>query len=173
MNKAVLNKDVQEFINNHMDSDVSAMIFKGTRFPKVETKEIIEQIEAKKKCRTKLPTWFQTENIYYPNKLNIEQTSSEITASYKSKLISGASLIDLTGGFGVDCFYFSKAFKKVVHFELNPQLSALAEYNFKVLGIDTIETKNIDGIEYLINTKTHFDWIYIDPSRRHSIQTHL
>ncbi|NCO64708.1 MAG: class I SAM-dependent methyltransferase [Flavobacteriales bacterium] len=167
MNKAVLNKDVQEFINNHMDSDVSAMIFKGTRFPKVETKEIIEQIEAKKKCRTKLPTWFQTENIYYPNKLNIEQTSSEITASYKSKLISGASLIDLTGGFGVDCFYFSKAFKKVVHFELNPQLSALAEYNFKVLGIDTIETKNIDGIEYLINTKTHFDWIYIDPSRRH------
>lgn len=166
MNKAVLNKDVQEFIKNHLDSDVSTIIFKGTRFPKVETKEIIEQIEAKKRCKTKLPTWFQTENIYYPNKLNIEQTSSEITASYKSKLISGTSLIDLTGGFGVDCYYFSKVFKTVVHCELNEQLSEIVKNNYKALGINTIETKSIDGIEYLINTKNHFDWIYIDPSRR-------
>lgn len=167
MNKAILNKDVQEFINNHLDSDVSTMIFKGTSFPKVETKEIIEQIEAKKKCRHKLPTWFQTENIYYPNKLSIEQTSSEITASYKSTLISGNSLIDLTGGFGVDCFYFSKSFKTISHCELNPKLSVLAAYNFELLGIKTMETKNTDGIEYLINAKTCFDWIYIDPSRRH------
>lgn len=168
MNKAILNIDIQNFINNNIDSEVTLILLKGTTFHSVSTKEIIEQIEAKKKCKTKLPTWFQTENIYYPNKLNIEQTSSEITATYKSTCIEGNTIIDITGGFGVDCYYFSKRFKNVVHCELHDQLSELVAHNYKQLGIDNIQTHAIDGIEFLKQSSPQrFDWVYADPSRRH------
>ena len=113
MNKHLLNTVIQNFIDHNLNSDTTSILLKGTSFDKVETKDIIEQIEAKKKCQNKLPTWFSTQGIYFPNKLNIEQTSSEITAQYKSGLIKGNSIIDLTGGFGVDSYYFSKQFKEV------------------------------------------------------------
>ena len=115
MNNSLLNTKNQEFINNNLNSNVIALLLQGTTFADTDIKVIIEQIEAKKRSEKKLPTWFNAKNIYYPNKLNIEQTSSEITAKYKSSLISGESIIDLTGGFGVDCYYFSKVFKSVYH----------------------------------------------------------
>lgn len=170
MNKEVLNTAIQNFINNNLNSDISSLLLKGTAFDTVDTKEIIEQIEAKKKSENKLPTWFNTPNIYYPNKLNIEQTSSEITAQYKSQLVSGSSLIDLTGGLGVDSFYFSKTIKSVTHCEVNSRLSNIASYNFEQLTAFNINTTNEDGLEYLRNTRKVYDWIYIDPSRRHDIK---
>lgn len=167
MNKAILNTEIQEFINNNLESNITSILLKGTSFSSVDTKEIIEQIEAKKKCEYKLSTWFKTKNIYYPNKLNIEQTSSELTAQYKSKLIQGNSLIDITGGFGVDCFYFSKYFKNIVHCELNGQVSEIVQYNYSQMGVFNIETQNIDGIQFLKENNKPVDWIYADPSRRH------
>lgn len=167
MNKAILNTEIQSFINNNLDSNITSILLKGTSFSYIDIKEIIEQIEAKKKCKNKLATWFQTKNIYYPNKLNIEQTSSEVTAQYKSKLIKGNSLIDITGGFGVDCLYFSKHFKKIVYCELDKHLSDIVKHNYSQLGIFNIDTQNIDGIQFLKENNKPVDWIYADPSRRH------
>lgn len=166
MNKNLLHIDVQKYINENLSSDISRLLFKGASFNDVTTKEIVEQIEAKKKCKTKLSRWFKTENIYYPNKLNIEQTSSKLTAKYKSNLISGDRLIDLTGGFGVDCVFFSKKFKEVTHCEINDNLSEIVKHNFLQLNIDNIKTVSCDGIDFLTNDKKKYDWIYIDPSRR-------
>jgi len=168
LNDYILHTEIQEFINNNLNSDIISLLLKGTSFKGIETLDIIEQIEAKKKCKLKLPTWFYTENIYYPNKLNIEQTSSEITANYKAKLISGNALIDLTGGFGVDCFYFSKQFKTVTQCEISNKLSKLVSHNFFQLKAENIITKNEDGIAYLETEKQPFDWIYVDPSRRNT-----
>lgn len=167
MNNSILNIEIQEFINNNLKSDVSKLILKGTSFSKVDTKEIIEQIEAKKRCKKKLPSWFSRENIYYPNKVNIEQTSSEVTAKYKSNLIAGDTILDLTGGFGVDCFYFSKQFIAVEHCEINESLSNIVAHNYKQLKIKNINTIPTDGISYLSKSKKVYDWIYMDPSRRH------
>lgn len=168
MNHSILNTEIQEFINTNLSSDINVLLLKGTNFPDVETKEIIEQIEAKKRSKLKLSTWFSKANIYYPNKLNIEQTSSEISAKYKSELLKGHSIIDLSGGFGVDCFYFSKHFKDVTHCEINETLSEIVKHNFSQLGITNIDTHHTDGIEYLKKSGDYFDWIYIDPSRRHN-----
>jgi hypothetical protein len=167
LNSPILNIEIQDFINSNLKSDLSSLLLKGVSFPNVETIDIIEQIEAKKRCEKKLPTWFQTEQIIYPNKLNIEQTSSEVTAKYKSELIEGNTLIDLTGGFGVDCFYFSKRFKRVTHCEINNELSNIVNHNYKQLGVNNITTTQSDGIEYLKTIDKKQDWIYIDPSRRH------
>lgn len=167
MNKHILNNDIQYFINNNLFSDVNSILLKQTSFENVSTKELVEQIESKNKCKTKLPTWFNQANIYYPNKLNIEQTSSEITAEFKSKLLTGNRIIDLTGGFGVDCFYFSKHFKEVIHCELNESLSEIVQHNFEIFNLKNIQCFPTDGLEYLNSQSMQFDWIYIDPSRRH------
>ena len=167
MNTSILNTKIQDFINENLETDISKLLLKGTDFSSVDTKGIIEQIEAKKRCKKKLPTWFFAKNVYYPNKLNIEQTSSEITANYKANLIEGQSIIDLTGGFGVDCYYFSKRFKTVEHCEINNTLSGIVKHNYKQLNIKNIHTNTIDGLEYLKTSNKTFDWIYIDPSRRH------
>ncbi|XMO86384.1 class I SAM-dependent methyltransferase [Algibacter sp. AS12] len=167
MNKNILNTDIQNFIKNNTNIAIGDLVLKGTAFPDVETKQIIEQIEAKNRCKSKLFTWYSTNKIYYPNKLNIEQTSSETTAKYKSELINGDSIIDLTGGFGVDCFYFSKQFKSVTHCEINESLSDIVNHNYHQLNISNIKTINEDGIAYLETLNNKFDWIYIDPSRRH------
>ena len=67
MNKVILNIVVQEFINNNLNSDITSLLLKGISFDGVTTREIIEQIEAKKKCKNKLPAWFNSSNIYFPN----------------------------------------------------------------------------------------------------------
>jgi len=166
LNRSILDIAVQDFINQNLKSNLTQLILKGSPFDGVTIQEIATQIVAKEKSRKKLPSWFETKNIYYPPKLNLEQTSSEITANYKASLVSGKDLIDVTGGFGVDTFAFSKSFQKVIHCELNNELSNIASYNFGQLQAKNIKTHIGNGIEYINHSKEQFDCIYIDPSRR-------
>jgi 16S rRNA G966 N2-methylase RsmD len=170
LNTSILNKEIQEYINANLKSDMTKLILKGSNFDEVTIQEIAEQIVSKNKCKTKLPTWFQKENIYYPNKLNIEQTSSEITANYKANLVSGNSLIDITGGFGVDTYYFSKKIKNVTHCEINKELSKIVSHNNKQFNSKNIKTFVGNGLSYLEKSDYKFDWIYSDPSRRNDIK---
>ena len=166
MNERILHKDVQDFITKNLKSNIPQLVLKGSPFEDVFIQELANQIVSKQRSQKKLPTWFQTKEIYYPPKLNLEQTSSEITANYKSEIVSGNTLIDITGGFGVDSYAFSKKFKKVIHCEMNEELSRISNYNFKKLNIENIKTIHHDGIEYLNKNDDAFDCIYIDPSRR-------
>ena len=170
MNKNILHTEVQNYINKNLRANIEELIFKGSPFEGVTVQELANQLVAKQKSEKKLPTWFAAENIYYPAKISIEQTSSEITADYKSKLIQGESIIDITGGFGVDCLAFSKTFKKVIHCEINNDLSEIVAHNYKQLGVLNIETIAGDGLEYLKSTSQKFDCIYIDPSRRNDVK---
>lgn len=166
MNKKILHKEVQDFINSNLKADITKLVLKGSPFVEVSIQEIAEQLISKQKCKKKIPKWYATKNIYFPSKLNIEQTSSEITAKYKSGLISGNSLIDITGGFGVDSYYFSRKIKFVTHCEIDKNLSKIVLHNSAQLGAKNTTTIVGDGIEYLKNSDLKFDWIYTDPSRR-------
>ena len=170
MNTAILHTEVQQFITDNLKADITKLILKGSPFDDVSIQELANQIVAKQKSEHKLTSWFQTENIYYPSKINIEQTSSESTANYKSNLVTGTSIIDITGGFGIDCFYFSKHFKDVIHCEINEELSAIVTHNCKQLKITNITTFSGDAIDFLKNSEEKFDCIYIDPSRRDDIK---
>lgn len=166
MNKLILNTGVQEFITKNINTDIMSILLKKPIFDSISSKELAEQIESKNQCKKKLPTWFETAQIYYPKKLNIEQTSSEVAAQYKSEIVSGKSLIDLTGGFGVDSYFFSRKIDTVFHCEINPELAEIAAHNFDVLGAKNIITFFGDGLHYLKDSEDKFDWIFIDPSRR-------
>ncbi|WP_149302819.1 THUMP-like domain-containing protein [Pareuzebyella sediminis] len=168
MNKHILHTGVQSFIRNNFNTDTLSVILKPPFFDLVSNKELAQQLESRKKCEKKLPTWFSTPKIYYPSKLNIEQTSSEITAKYKTEIVSGNSLLDVTGGYGVDTFFFSKKIAKVFHCEMDKNLSDIASYNFKILGADNITAISGNGMDVLSNSGTIFDWVYIDPARRDS-----
>ena len=156
---------IQDFINKNLSSDLQKLILKGSPFKEVSIQEIATQIEGRKKIEKKLPTWFKTDGLIYPPKLNLEQSSSEITANYKTTLISGGDLIDLTGGFGIDAYYFAKKAAKVLHCELNEELSAIVQNNFKHLGISNVEFKIGDSLKVLQQIKK-VNTVYIDPSRR-------
>jgi uncharacterized protein YlbG (UPF0298 family) len=166
LNLSILQAIVQEFIDDNLKSNITKLILKGSPFDKISTQEVANQIVAKQKAAQKLPTWFATKNIYYPPKISMEQTSSEITAAYKANLVSGSSIIDITGGFGIDCYYFSKQFNHVIHCEINEELSTIVNHNYQQLNVKNIDTFSGNGIDFLKKTKETFDCIYIDPSRR-------
>ena len=166
MDFKLLNPDIQEFINTNLDKNIAKLALQKNPFPETEWIAILNQIEAKTKSKDKLPQWFAAKNIIYPSKISVEQTSSEKTASYKSELVSGESLIDLTGGFGVDDFYFAKKMKNVSHCEINSELSQIVKHNFEQLNASNISCYSGDSLEILTQYSSKYDWIYIDPSRR-------
>ena len=132
----------------------------------VSGQELSAQIAAKKKSAKKLPSWFNTPGILYPSLLSIEQCSSETTAAYKAGLTKGSNLIDLTGGFGVDTYYFSQSNASVTHCEINEDLSAIAAHNAPFLKQRNTNFVTGDGLDYLKNSVQHFGTVYIDPARR-------
>jgi 16S rRNA G966 N2-methylase RsmD len=167
---AILNPKIQEFIDSNIEASITKLALQKNPFPSVEWILILNQIAAKAKAKSKLPTWFSTLNIIYPSKISVEQTSSETTALYKASLVSGENLIDLTGGFGIDDFYFSKKIKNVIHCEINTELSDIVSHNFNQLNNKSITCYTGDSLETLQKLSTKWDWIYIDPSRRSDIK---
>ena len=162
----LLQAEIQQYIREHSTDDVTKLALQKNPFPGVEWPLIISQVAARQKAKDKLPTWFAAPNIIYPSKISVEQTSSETAAGYKSGLVSGESLIDLTGGFGIDDYYFSKIISHVTHCELNSELSAIARHNFEVLDAKNIDCLPGDSLGTLNRLNRQWDWIYADPARR-------
>lgn len=166
MDTSILSNEIQEYITLNINSDVSMLALQKNPFLDTDWASILNQIAVKQKAKIKLPTWFNTEKIIYPNKISLEQTSSEKTAKYKAELVAGNSLIDLTGGFGIDDYYFAQNINQVIHCEINEVLSEIVSHNLKQLHIENIKCIPEDSLNVLKNLNQQFDWIYIDPSRR-------
>lgn len=149
-----------------MNKDLNTLSLQKNPFPDIPYTSIIQQIDSKQRCKIKLPTWYKQSELLFPPKLSIEQTSSEACAAYKASLINGDSLIDLTGGFGVDTYYFSKQIAKVTHCEMQEELSEIVAYNFEKLGVKNINCHFGDSLEYLQKQNAQWDYIYLDPARR-------
>lgn len=167
----ILSKELKEFIKSNLNKNIKELALQKNPFSNYEWKWILNQIQAKKKAEKKLPTWFNNNEVIFPSSLSIEQTSSEALAKYKASLITGTSLIDLTGGFGVDAFYFAETFQKVVHCEFQEDLSAIVANNLNAMTIENIQTISGNSTLYLEKTSESFDWIYIDPARRSDVHT--
>lgn len=167
MNKEILTSAVQDYILAHEDASAASIALKKSPFANVSSRELAEQIDGRQRAKKKIPLWTNTKGIIFPEKLNLEQCSSSRTGAFKSSLIRPESrLIDLTGGFGVDSYYFATRAKQVVHCELNPTLSAITAHNFNALEMKNVHFHAGDGIAYLAESSSSFDYIYSDPSRR-------
>lgn len=163
---ALLLPEVQAYIRENTGVDPATLALKPHPFTDVPTPFLLQQVAARAKAKDKLPTWYKTENVVYPSRVSVEQTSSETTAAYKASQINGERLADLTGGFGVDSYYFSRNVNEVIHIERDAFLSDIAAHNFRLLDAPNVRCKNADSTEWL-QMQGEFDWLYIDPSRRH------
>ncbi|WP_073021717.1 THUMP-like domain-containing protein [Flavobacterium micromati] len=170
MDQMILKPEIQAFVDKNVGESISKLALQKNPFPDVDWIKILNQIEAKTKAKDKLPTWFSTSSVIYPRKISIEQTSSEKAASFKASIIAGESLIDLTGGFGVDDYFFAKKIKEVAHCELDSELSEIVKHNFKQLNITNISCYAGDSAQTLKTLDRKWDAIYIDPSRRNDVK---
>lgn len=142
------------------------MLLKQKSIAGVPIREIVQQIIGRRKVRNKIPTFYQCQNLIYPPSINIEQSSSEATALFKSKLIAGDTLVDLTGGLGVDSFFLSQKFREVIYLEPNQELMNLVVHNHRQLGQLNIEHRHQSAENFLKSLDKNFDACFIDPSRR-------
>lgn len=160
-----LSDQIVHFVNLHEGSDVHSLALQAKQYPDIDMQTAIRQISGRKIAKEKIPSWYANDRIIYPKHLSMEQCSSELTARFKASLCNGKTMVDLTGGFGVDCFYLSKSFETAVYVEQQDELADIAAYNFNVLDRNRLTVVNADAIEYL-TSMSPTDLIYIDPARR-------
>ena len=136
-----------------------------------EWRWFLQQVEGRERTAEKLPTFAAIEDWWYPVRLSCEQCSSELTARYKASLVSGETMVDLTGGYGVDTYFLGNSFSSIEYVEQNAELCRIAEHNKGLwvtgYGLRDISVHNTSAEEFL-KTASEYDLIFIDPARRDS-----
>ena len=167
--KPICDSTVQEFIFKNEHADERELVLQHKTLFNLPAKLIAEQIAGRRKSRKKLPLWHNMRGIVYPPALNLEQSSSQATAKFKASFLKTEAqpnaLIDLTGGFGVDSFYFSEKFENVIYVEPNAALLSLVQHNHAQLGATTIQHIHSTAEEYVESVSGN-PVFYLDPSRR-------
>ena len=169
----LLSPDVQAFIHQHENDDVKQLVLKHKLVHGIPSNTIADQISGRRKAKEKLPALYHAKDVVYPRGVNVEQCSSQQTAEYKASIFSQKNnelknkhLVDLTGGFGVDSFFFSRVFKSVQYVEPDESLLEISKHNHQQLGVKNIQYHNTTAEKFLSLPGHPFDFVYIDPSRR-------
>ena len=172
-------EETRQFILAHRQEDVRTLALQAGRYPQVDMTDALTQIAGWQMACEKLPAWAAIEGIRYPRHLSMEQCSSQMTARYKADIVrrtlqkadgtenkkKAQSLVDLTGGFGIDCAFMTECFTQATYVERQEELCRLAEHNFSLLGLHHIDIRHTDAVEHLQAMKP-VQWIFIDPARR-------
>ena len=170
----------QEFITHNLDADIRDLALRHAGRTDIDLHYALDQIAGRRTAQTKLPMWAATDGIIYPPHISMEQCSSQQTAMYKAKVAqrliaelpvlpvlppNPTTLIDLTGGFGVDLSFLAPMFDKAVYIERQSHLCDLSRHNMAALGIAQAETICGDCAQ-IIGEISHATLIYADPARR-------
>jgi len=163
-----MNEGTKAYIRQHREDDVRQLALQA-RPKDVDLGLALEQISGWQSARKKLPSWAAVEGILYPPHLSMEQCSSEQTARYKAQLArsitcSHRTLVDLTGGLGVDFAFMAPTFERTIYVERQPLLCQLARHNLPFLGVQA-EVIEADGTDYL-HSMEPVSMIFLDPARR-------
>ena len=166
MKTEILNKEVQNYINANLETDLHSLLLKKSPFSEVSMQEMVQQIKGKKVAHRKFP-FLLKENIVFPPNLNLEQASSQSTAEFKAENLNGKKFLDLTCGFGIDAYFLSQNFGEITLVEKNPELLDVVKHNWKILNKKaTFVNENLE--HFLAKNSESFDVIYLDPARRDS-----
>lgn len=163
----------EEFIIAHRADDVRTLALK--RMPEgIDAQWCLQQIEGWQLAQSKLPLWAATEGLWFPPRLSMEQCSSEATALYKRTQIERLlpdeelrqSMVDLTGGYGVDFSFIAPVFQRAVYAERMPHLCDIARHNLSLLELQGAEVVCEEiGAGSTVLSKD-YSLIYLDPARR-------
>ncbi len=175
-------EQLAKFVSEHINDDTSSLLLARSKWPDIDMDLAVNCIESRRKLKGKVQEWYGNPDLIFPARLSAEQCSSSATGHYKTELIchiahessvDGWRIADLTGGLGVDSWYFSQKAAKVLYNEMQPCLCKAAEYNFSVLGADNIHISNNavgNGEDEVspadILKEFHPDIVFMDPARR-------
>jgi len=160
----IISPNIQNYINANLNADLHSLLLKKSPFPEVSMQEIVQQIKGRQVAQKKFPFLLQ-DGIVFPPQLNLEQSSSEKTALYKSEILKGEKFIDLTSGFGIDAYYLSKNFKEITLVEQNKELLDIVKHNWSILDKKgSFINEKLEN--FLTENNENFDVIYLDPARR-------
>ena len=167
------NEQTRLFIATHRQDDVRQLALKASRHTDVDMPFALCQIAGWQTARQKIPTWAAIDDIIYPKHLSMEQCSSEQTARHKvnicQRLLADAihptTLIDLTGGLGVDFAFMAQAFDHAIYVEQQEYLCQIAQHNLPLLCLDQTKVINTDCTTALHDIHDA-DLIFLDPARR-------
>lgn len=160
----LLSPEIQKFIFENQAANIQDLLLKKSPFPEVSMQDIVQQIKGLQVAQRKFPFLLQ-DGIVFPPQLNLEQASSEKTAHYKSNILKGKKLIDLTCGFGIDAYYLSKNFEEVTLVEQNAELLDIVAHNWNILNKKaTFINQKLE--DFLDENQSRFDVLYLDPARR-------
>ena len=165
-----MTETLQNFILGHAEDDVSQLLLNASRYKNINIKAAVEQIIARRQIKDKLPSWHNDSRLFYPSTLAAEQCSSEKTAKYKQRLVSSDDVLcDLTGGLGVDSYFFSQKVRHVTYVEQDEKYCDAARYNMEMLGASDVCVVNGNAVELATNNDRRVsdaNVFYIDPARR-------
>lgn len=155
-----------QFADAHQAGDPQKLALMAHKYPDVDMPFVIDQIVGRRIASSKLPQWAATQGIVYPPRVSMEQCSSEQAALYKASLVAGDSLIDLTGGLGVDFSYMARRVEHATYVERQELLCRIAEHNFPLLGVqaDVVQADAALFLHEHINRPA--GTIFLDPARR-------
>ena len=165
---------VQIFAREHRQDDVRRLALQAAKYPDMDFSFALHQIKGWQVACKKLPSWAAHEQLLYPQQLSMEQCSSEQTARYKQQLVqrlcgqtqNEGTLVDLTGGLGVDFSFMAQGFRQAYYVEQQVELCALAKYNFPLLGLSSAQIICGDGTTFLQSMADQAMVIFLDPARR-------
>jgi len=163
----MLSPEEQHFIQVHAEQDPHQIALSGKKYPNFDLSKLASQIQARQKLAFKLPFWVSHTNLFFPPSISLEQASSEATANFKANIVHG-NVLDASGGMGVDSAAFAKKANEVVYIERQQDLKEITAYNHAQLGYTNIQHILGDGLAYLNQAVSTFDFIYLDPARRNA-----
>lgn len=160
------------FVREHASEDVNALRLKYSGKSNLSFDFPLDfallQIEARKKTRKKLSDFISHEDFIFPSLIAAEQATNQTIAKYHASLLqSGATVLDLTAGLGIDDMTFAGNGINVTTCEIEPLKCDVLIHNSAVMGVENnLTVINIDSIDYLCNNKGRYDTVFADPARR-------
>ena len=163
------------FVQEHMGDDLTRLILDRKKWPDIDMDLAVSCIQSRRKLKDKVHDWYMNPELIFPVSLSAEQCSSTATGIYKAELALNIAgnipfrLADLTGGLGVDSWYFSQKASQVWYHEMQEKLCTASKHNFQKLNAENIFVRNMistpETIEEIISD-AHPDIVYMDPARR-------
>ena len=166
----------EQYIHQHLEDDVRRLALAKT--PEgIDLRWCLQQIEGWQLACRKLPTWAQTEGVWFPPRLSMEQCSTPSTAQYKrtvaERLIGPDErhvMVDLTGGLGVDFSLLAPLFRQATYIDQLPELLELARHNMPLLLANNEATElHFSAPIPWEQLPSNVSLTFLDPARRDGI----
>ena len=188
-------ENLTTFITTHLNEDTVRLVLDRKKYPMIDMDLAVSCIESRRKLKGKIQEWYDEPELIFPVRLSAEQCSSSATGRYKAEVAEGIirrfpdfaredggevredrgnkdgwwSIMDMTGGLGVDSWFFSQRASNVIYCEMQETLCKAAKHNFQILKAENITVNNIHITpescgELLKEHNPHI--VYIDPARR-------